>query len=160
MLGNRFAIHSTIDKRAIFGAVEIPGMESLCDIKIGDLDVPDRLLIVAIVEDGMAFGLTRRDMTYLEILVLRGIVAAAITKVIGFETKNCPVCLFDGDVADMHVADETATILVLLEIERILHRANADAVHPDSLYSTTHLRTDAETVAFALEVAATDDDAF
>ena len=63
VLGYRFAIHRTIDERAIFGTVEIPGMKCLYDMEIGYLDVTDRLFIVAIVEDGMTFGLTRRNMT-------------------------------------------------------------------------------------------------
>lgn len=112
VLGNGFAIHRTIDERAIFGAVEIPRMKCLCDMEIGYLDIADRLLIVAIVEDGMTFGLTRRNMTDVEILVLCGEVASAITEVIGFEAKDGTEGLFDGDVADMHVADEPATILV------------------------------------------------
>ena len=158
VFGNRFAIHRTIDERAIFGAIEIPGMKSLCDMEIGYLDIANRLLIVAIVEDGMTFGLTCPDMTDVEILVLCGIVSSAITKVIGFETKDGSVCLLDCDIADMYVAYETTTILVRLEVERILHRANADTIHPDTLHSSTHLRTNTESIAFALEIASTNDD--
>ena len=112
VLGDGFAIHRTIDERTSFGPIEIPRMKCLCDMEIGYLDIADKLLIVAIVEDGMTFGLTRRDMTDVEIRVLRGIVSSAITEVIGFETEDGSVCLLDGDVADMHVADEAATILI------------------------------------------------
>ena len=57
VFGYRFAIHRTIYKRAIFGTIEIPWMESLGYMEIGDLDVADGLLVVAVVEDGMALGL-------------------------------------------------------------------------------------------------------
>ncbi len=88
VFGNRLAIHRTIDERASFGTVEIPGMKCLCDMEIGHFDVADRLLIVAIVEDGITFGLSRRNMTDIEILVLSLIVASVVTEVIGFEAKD------------------------------------------------------------------------
>ena len=158
VFGNMLTIHRTIDERAIFGAVEIPGVRSLRHMEIGYLDIADRLLIVAIVEDGISFRLLCGDVEDVEVFVLCGEVASAITEVIGFKAKDGTEGLFDGDVADMDVAYETAAILVRLEIERILHRAYANAVHPDSLHPATHLRTDTEAVAFALEIASTDDD--
>ena len=112
-------------------------------MKIGDLDVADGLLVITVVEDGITLGLISSDMTDIEIFVLCLIIAASVTEVIGFEPKDSSVSLLDGYVADMHIANETSSILVRLEIERILDRADTDAVHPYPLHATTHLRTDA-----------------
>lgn len=133
-------------------------MSGFLHYEIADRDVRDWFGFVAIVVDSVGFCLLCCDVADMEIGVAGREVAATIAEVVGLETEHSTLHFSYADAIHMYRLYESSAIEIGLEEEGVLHVAYLDVVHEDIAHTTRHLRTDAETVALAEEMAVADDD--